>query len=83
MEKEWKIDAADALFEKVKSINEHKDLLGKPFAIIGFAVENEETGEGAYLSIMEDDGSLLISDILEGASKDLQDRYFATLTRIR
>ena len=76
MKYEWEADALDLLHNLIIKINHDKKYLDSNFAIVGIAVENESNGEGAYLSMVNNDGSIVLSDVMQdvfaGADKFYQ-----------
>jgi len=64
MKYEWEADAMDLLHQLIHNINHDKKYIASSFYIVGIAVENEATGEGAYFSMVENDGSVILSDVM-------------------
>ena len=80
MKYEWEDDAQDAIHPLIEEIN---DKLPFGFAILGVAVENEETAEAFYMSMYENDGSVLLSDLMQDVVGDADEFYNLTLLKAR
>ena len=78
MKYEWEADALDLLHELIEKINHNKKYINSNFYIIGIAVENEVMGEGAYLSMLENDGSIILSDVMKDVCNDADQFYHKT-----
>jgi hypothetical protein len=76
MKYEWENDAEDAIYPLVEKINEK---MPYGFSILGVAVENEQTGEAFYMSMFENDGSVLLSDLMQDVVGDAREFYNLTL----
>ena len=76
MKYEWENEAEDKIYPLVSKINDK--LTGK-FGILGVAVENENTGEAFYLSLYENDGSVVLSDLMQDVLGDVQNFYNLTI----
>ena len=81
MKYEWKADALDLLHQLIHKINHHKKYIESSFYIVGIAVENESTGEGAYLSMLENDGSVILSDVMKDVCGDATNFYQETISK--
>lgn len=79
MKYEWEADAMDLLHELIHKINHDKKYIASKFYIIGIAVENESTGEGAYFSMIENDGSVILSDVMKDVCADADKFYRKTI----
>ena len=79
MKYEWELDALDLLHELIHTINHDKKYISSNFYIVGIAVENESTGEGAYLSMLENDGSVILSDVMRDVVHDADEFYQTTI----
>ena len=80
MKYEWEIDALDLLHHLIHQINHDKKYIDSNFYIVGIAVENESNGEGAYLSMIENDGSVILSDIMQDVCADADKFYKKTIS---
>ena len=79
MKYEWEVDALDLLQELIHKINHDEKYINSNFYIVGIAVENESTGDGAYLSMIENDETLLLSDIMKDVSEGAVAFYETTI----
>lgn len=79
MEYEWEIDALDLLHHLIHKINHDKKYIDSNLYIVGIAVENESTAEGAYLSMVENDGSIVLSDVMKDVCGDADKFYQSTI----
>lgn len=79
MKYEWEADALNLLQELIHKINHDKKYIDSNFYIVGIAVENESIGEGAYLSMVENDGSEVLSDVMSDISKGAAAFYETTI----
>tara|TARA_R110002110_G_scaffold284306_1_gene498386 strand:- start:661 stop:912 length:252 start_codon:yes stop_codon:yes gene_type:complete len=79
MKYEWEADALDLLHELIEKINHDKKYIDSNFYIIGIAVENEVMGEGAYLSMLENDRSILLSDVMNDVCNGANQFYHKTI----
>lgn len=53
------------------------------FEIVGVAIANSETGEGAYFSTIEHDGSVYVAAIMQDVAADADDFYQQTIQEMR
>jgi hypothetical protein len=83
MKYEWEADALDLLQELIHKINHDEKYINSNFYIVGIAVENESTGEGAYLSMLENDGSVILSDIMRDVASGAENFYQTTILNRR
>jgi hypothetical protein len=83
MKYEWEADALDLLHDLIHKINHDKKYINSEFYIVGIAVENESTGEGAYLSMLENDSSVILSDIMRDVASDAENFYQTTILNRR
>jgi len=83
MKYEWETDALDLLHDLIHKINHDKKYINSEFYIVGIAVENESTGEGAYLSMLENDSSVILSDIMRDVASDAENFYQTTILNRR
>ena len=79
MKYDWEVDALDLLHELIHKINHDKKYINSNFYIVGIAVENESTGDGAYLSMVENDGSVILSDVMRDVVSGAEDFYQTTI----
>lgn len=79
MKYEWEADAMDLLHQLIHKINHDKKYIASNFYIVGIAVENETTGEGAYFSMIENDGSVILSDVMNDVCADADKFYQKTI----
>jgi hypothetical protein len=79
----WEADALEALYDLINDINNNPKHNDRRFCIVGIAVENESNGEGAYLSMVANDGSLALSDVMQDVTADAQNFYNATVEHRR
>jgi hypothetical protein len=80
MEYEWEEKATAAIAPKTEAVNGN---LPYGFAIMGVAVENEDTGEAFYMPVFEDDKSVLMSDLLKDVLGDVDRLYHETIENRR
>ena len=80
MKYEWEADALELLHHLIHKINHDKKCIRSGFCIVGIAVENESTGEGAYLSMVENDGSIILSDVMRDVCGDAAEFYNKTIS---
>ena len=80
MKYEWEADAMDLLHQLIHNINHDKKYIASSFYIVGIAVENEATGEGAYFSMVENDGSVILSDVMYDVCGDANKFYQKTIS---
>jgi hypothetical protein len=71
------------LHDLIHKINHDKKYINSEFYIVGIAVENESTGEGAYLSMLENDSSVILSDIMRDVASDAENFYQTTILNRR
>lgn len=79
MKHEWEADALDLLYHLIHKINHDKKYIDSSLYIVGIAVENESNGEGAYLSMLENDGSVILSDVMRDVCSDADKFYQKTI----
>ena len=80
MEYEWEEKATAMIAPKIDAIN---GKLPPGFAVMGVAIENEDTGEAFYLPVFEDDRSVLMTDLLKDVLGDVDRLYHATIENRR
>jgi hypothetical protein len=80
MEYEWEEKATAAIAPKIEAVN---GKLPYGFAIMGVAIENEDTGEAFYMPVFEDDKSVLMSDLLKDVLGDVDRLYHETIENRR
>ena len=80
MKHEWEPDAQDLLYHLIQKINHDKKYIDSNLYIVGIAVENESNGEGAYVSMVENDGSVILSDVMHDVCADADKFYKKTIT---
>jgi hypothetical protein len=78
MKYDWEKDAANEVRAKVNKLNESLSRK-KPYSVLGVAIENEETGEAMFMTMGQNDGSVLMSDLLLDAVSDLEAQYHASV----
>ena len=71
------------MHDLIHKINHDKKYINSEFYIVGIAVENESTGEGAYLSMLENDSSVILSDIMRDVASDAENFYQTTILNRR
>ena len=76
MKYEWESNLTDGIFAEIEKLNKK---LPYGFAILGVAVENEGMGEACYISMFENDGSVVLSDLMSDVLGDVRDFYNATI----
>ena len=55
------------------------DVMSDDFRIVGVAVESVDTGEGAYFPTVENDGDIILSDVMRDVCFDAQKFYDDTI----
>ena len=80
MEYEWEADAIDLLHKLIHKINHDTNYIDSDFYIVGIAVENQTNGEGAYLSMVDNDGSIVLSDVMKDVCGDADKFYQKTIS---
>lgn len=78
MKYDWEDKAVKKLMPKVKALNESLD--GK-FAIWGFAIENEETGEACFVKVHATTGEVLDIDLAGDVAADAETVYIAEMDK--
>ena len=81
MNYEWEADALDILHDAVAKINRKRKFRNSPFSIIGVAIVNHEYVEGAYFSLVENDGEIALSDVMQDICADAEGFYSRTIER--
>lgn len=76
MKYDWENDAEDAVYPLIEAINKK---LPYGFSILGVAIENEQTAEACYMSVYENDGSILLSDLMSDVAGDAAEFYQMTI----
>ncbi len=56
-------------------------VMSDDFRIIGVAVESVETGEGAYIPTVENDGDVILSDVMRDVCFDARKFYDDTIEK--
>jgi hypothetical protein len=75
---DWEEEADEALRGKINKLNQSISG-GMPFTVLGVVIENDSTGEAMFLPMFENDGSVLLSDLLRDAVSDLDALYEASV----
>lgn len=78
MKYDWEAKAVKKLMPKIKALNES---LGKKFAIWGFAIENEETGEACFVKVHSATGEVLDIDLAGDVAADAETVYIAEMDK--
>jgi hypothetical protein len=73
MEYDWQDAAWNQLVNAIEKINGIQHQKGSRFYIYGIGVANVEEGEGAYLSFVDADDSISMTDILIDIQCDLSE----------
>lgn len=78
---DWEKDVIEILKAIMLTVNENDNYWQSEFHVIGLAIGNSETGEGAFIPIVENDGSMLLKDVMQDVASDACRFYDETLQK--